>query len=78
LLNLRTRYRLTQRRAARLVFSSLRAWQYWEDGTHKMHPAIWGYAKFAARLRERRMAEANAQRIATAPRVDSTALQEVW
>jgi hypothetical protein len=53
LICLRECHRLTQRRAARLVFSSLRAWQYWERGEHLMHPAIWRYAQLAARRRTR-------------------------
>lgn len=32
---------LTQTHAAQLVHSSLRAWQAWEAGERKMHPAIW-------------------------------------
>jgi DNA-binding XRE family transcriptional regulator len=31
---------LTQTEAAALVYSTLRAWQQWEDGTRKMHPAM--------------------------------------
>ena len=61
LINLRECHRLTQRRAARLVFSSLRAWQYWERGEHLMHPAIWRYAQLAARRRTRLIAEAKAK-----------------
>jgi hypothetical protein len=61
LINLRECHRLTQRRAARLVFSSLRAWQYWEGGKHLMHPAIWRYAQIAARRRTRLIAEAKAK-----------------
>jgi len=57
---LRERHGLTQRRAARLVFASLRAWQYWESG-RPMHPAIWGYARLAARWRDRKIAEARAR-----------------
>ena len=61
LICLRECHRLTQRRAARLVFSSLRAWQYWERGEHLMHPAIWRYAQLAARRRTRLIAEAKAK-----------------
>ena len=61
LMNLRECHRLTQRRAARLVCSSVRAWQYWESGKHLMHPAIWRYAQLAARRRTRLVAEAKAK-----------------
>ena len=36
---------LTQTEAATLVYSTCRAWQYWEAGQRKMHPAIWAYFK---------------------------------
>ena len=61
LIRLRECHRLTQRRAARLVCSSVRAWQYWESGKHLMHPAIWRYAQLAARRRTRLIAEAKAK-----------------
>lgn len=32
---------LTQTAAAVLVHTSLRAWQQWEAGDRRMHPAIW-------------------------------------
>lgn len=32
---------LTQSGAGLLVHSSLRAWQQWEAGDRKMHPAVW-------------------------------------
>jgi len=32
---------LTQTEAADMVHSSLRAWQYWEAGKRKMHPAFY-------------------------------------
>ena len=32
---------LTQTEAAELVYSTLRAWQQWEGGQRRMHPAIW-------------------------------------
>jgi putative transcriptional regulator len=32
---------LTQAQAAALVYSELRAWQYWEKGDRSMHPAFW-------------------------------------
>ena len=34
---------LTQKEAGELVYSTCRAWQYWEAGQRKMHPAIWEY-----------------------------------
>jgi transcriptional regulator with XRE-family HTH domain len=67
---LRERHNLTQSRAARLVFSSLRAWQYYESGDHLMHPIIWAYAKYAARRRDEKLEEARA-RIASTPGQES-------
>lgn len=32
---------LTQTEAGALVYSSLKAWQTWEDGTRRMHPGLW-------------------------------------
>ena len=32
---------LTQTDAAALVYGSLRAWQQWEAGDRRMHPAVW-------------------------------------
>jgi putative transcriptional regulator len=37
----RNRAGLTQTEAARLVHSKLRAWQKWEWGESRMHPALW-------------------------------------
>lgn len=34
--------RLSQEQAAALISYSRRAWQEWEKGTYKMHPALWG------------------------------------
>ncbi len=34
---------LSQAAAAELVYSSLRAWQSWEAGDRRMHPAIWAW-----------------------------------
>lgn len=31
---------LTQTAAARLVYCTLRRWQAWEAGEHRMHPAL--------------------------------------
>jgi hypothetical protein len=65
--DLRSRYHLTQTEAAALALSSLRTWQYWERGEHVMHPAIWRYAKIAARACAPRVAEAKAQTLPTCP-----------
>ncbi len=32
---------LTQTEAAHLIWCTLSAWQRWEAGTRKMHPAFW-------------------------------------
>ena len=32
---------LTQTAAAGLVHSTLRSWQEWEEGKHRMHPGLW-------------------------------------
>lgn len=32
---------LTQTQAAAVVYSSIKAWQTWEDGTRRMHPGLW-------------------------------------
>jgi DNA-binding transcriptional regulator YiaG len=32
---------LTQTEAARLIYCTLRGWQGWEDGSRRMHPAMW-------------------------------------
>lgn len=32
---------LTQTEAADLVHSTLRRWQEWEAGVHRMHPGLW-------------------------------------
>ena len=43
--------RLTQAEAARLIHTSLRAWQQWEAGDRRMHPAFWELFQIkAARL----------------------------
>lgn len=41
IINARLAANLTQANAAKLVFSSLKAWSLWERGERKMHPAIW-------------------------------------
>lgn len=38
---LRTYHHQTQSEAAQLVYASLRAWQQWEGGDRRMHPAFW-------------------------------------
>lgn len=37
----RTTAGLTQTEAARLIHSTLRAWQEWEAGNRQMHPGLW-------------------------------------
>lgn len=37
----RGRTNLTQAQAAALIYSSMRAWQQWESGERRMHPAFW-------------------------------------
>lgn len=32
---------MTQTEAAAVIYCSLRAWQEWEAGTRRMHPAMW-------------------------------------
>ena len=32
---------MTQAQAGAVVYSSMRAWQQWEAGERRMHPAIW-------------------------------------
>jgi DNA-binding transcriptional regulator YiaG len=32
---------LTQTSAAALVYATLRRWQDWEAGDHRMHPGLW-------------------------------------
>ena len=32
---------LTQTDAAHLIYSTQRAWQMWESGDRRMHPAFW-------------------------------------
>lgn len=32
---------LTQAQAAEVLFSSLRAWEDWENGRRRMHPVFW-------------------------------------
>lgn len=44
---------LTQTEAARLIHSTLRAWQDWEAGKRRMHPAMWEL--FQAKLIQRRL-----------------------
>lgn len=39
---------LTQTQAAVLVHTTLRAWQQWEHGDRRMHPAMWELAQIKA------------------------------
>ena len=32
---------LTQTQAAQVIYCTLRAWQDWESGARRMHPAMW-------------------------------------
>ena len=32
---------LTQTEAAKIVYSTLSAWQRWEQGERRMHPGLW-------------------------------------
>jgi DNA-binding transcriptional regulator YiaG len=41
ILNARTKAGLTQTAAGALVYTSCRAWQYWEAGKRKMAPAVY-------------------------------------
>ena len=45
---------LTQTEAARLVHSSLRAWQQWEAGDRRMHAGLWELFRLKTALIERR------------------------
>lgn len=40
---------LTQTKAAALIHCGLRAWQRWEAGDRKMHPAMWELFQTKAR-----------------------------
>ncbi|MDT7935276.1 MAG: hypothetical protein RQ833_11850 [Sphingomonadaceae bacterium] len=42
---------LTQEQAAAMVFSARRAWQDWEAGALRMHPAIWELLRIKAPAR---------------------------
>ncbi|MES1979571.1 MAG: helix-turn-helix domain-containing protein [Pseudomonadota bacterium] len=37
----RSKSGLTQTEAAALIHSTMRAWQEWEAGNRRMHPAFW-------------------------------------
>jgi putative transcriptional regulator len=41
---------LTQKEAGALIYASCRAWEEWESGRRKMHPAFWQF--FLIRLKE--------------------------
>ena len=32
---------LSQEKAAKIIYSSLRTWQHWEAGESRMHPGLW-------------------------------------
>ena len=42
--------KLTQTEAAALVYSTLSAWQRWEQGERKMHPGLWELFLYKLRL----------------------------
>lgn len=46
---------LTQANAASLLRCTLNAWQKWEYGERKMHPAFWELFQIKTRLLKRRM-----------------------
>ena len=50
LIQFRLKFGLSQTAAAKLAYSSLRSWQYWESGARPMHPAIWDSVKRSAEL----------------------------
>lgn len=37
----RARLSMTHAQAAELIYASERAWQEWEGGRRRMHPALW-------------------------------------
>jgi len=53
----RERAGLTRAEAAKLIYmTSERAWQKWEYGERRMHPALWEF--FKLKVKERRTREA--------------------
>jgi DNA (cytosine-5)-methyltransferase 1 len=42
---------LTQIEATRLIYCTLRAWQDWESGARRMHPALWELWRLKVQLR---------------------------
>lgn len=44
---------MTQTEAAAVIFCSLNAWQQWEAGDRRMHPAFWELWKLKVAKRER-------------------------
>jgi DNA (cytosine-5)-methyltransferase 1 len=51
ILAIRTALHLTQTGAAHLIYVSLRAWQQWEGGERKMHPAFWDLFRRKTRVK---------------------------
>lgn len=43
---------LTQTAASSLIYCGLRAWQQWESGERRMHPAFWRLWKHLAGFEE--------------------------
>jgi putative transcriptional regulator len=50
----RLRLGLSQTEAGAVIYASLRAWQEWEAGNRRMHPAFW--ALFLAKTKRRKPA----------------------
>lgn len=41
--------KLSQERAAKLIYSAPRTWQHWEAGESRMHPGLWDLFKIKIR-----------------------------
>jgi putative transcriptional regulator len=48
----RSRLGLTQTEAGALIYASLRAWQDWEAGLRRMHPAFWALFQLKTKRRK--------------------------
>lgn len=44
--------KLSQAKAAELIYCDVRTWQYWEKGTNAMHPAFMELFNVKVRLRQ--------------------------
>jgi DNA-binding transcriptional regulator YiaG len=58
---------LTQTEAARVIHSGMRAWQEWEAGNTRMHPAFWELFRLKAAQLPVKIAPASVE---TAPAVE--------